>query len=99
MPTSICEYIGANFGVEPASFELAGKQVLDLPGDVNDQAGERSGRRGDGGVAHQDAKPVGVLLDVGQQREGGLLEKPPRMVAGECPFDPCPATSASRGRR
>ena len=41
MPTSIWAYIGAVFGSRPALLELGGEQVLDLGGDVADQAGER----------------------------------------------------------
>src|SRR3954468_8874202 len=54
-------------GVVAPRLELPGEDVLDLGGDVADEARERAGRRGDRRVADEDAEAVGVLLDVLQQ--------------------------------
>ena len=37
----------------------------------------------DGRVAHQDPEPVGRLLDVVEQRQGGLLEQIARAGGGQ----------------
>ena len=62
-------------GVERRARELVGEQVLDLGGDVGDQARERPGRLPGRAVAHQDAEAVGRALDVVEQGQGGPLER------------------------
>ena len=62
-------------GVLALLLELVGEQVLDLRGHVADQAGERAGRLGDGGVAHEDPEAVLGGLDVPEQGERGPLDE------------------------
>ncbi len=61
-------------GVVAPGLEHVAEDVLDLAGDVADQAGEGTGAGGGIGVAYQDAETIGVLLDVPEQLNRGHLE-------------------------
>src|SRR5437899_1499230 len=68
---------GGELRVEAAALELAAQDVLHLGGDVRDERGEGTRRLRDGGVADEDAETVRVLLDVVEEREGGLFAQFP----------------------
>src|SRR5579875_391569 len=75
-------------GVDAALPELAGQDVLGLAGDVVEQRRERPARSSHRRVAGQDAKPVRLLLDVGEQRERGLFDELVRLAGRQCVGEP-----------
>src|SRR5215472_6543107 len=79
------QHLGVHRGellVVTAAAEEVAEYVLDLAGDIADQAAERAGPGG-GGVADQDPEAVGVFLDVTEQRDRGRFKLLPGVGAAE----------------
>jgi hypothetical protein len=57
--------------------------VFDLVGDVVEHAHEVAAAGHHGCLPHQDPEPVGLALDVVQERERGLFEQFPGVAGGQ----------------
>lgn len=79
---------GSVFGAEAATVEFVGQDVFHSGGDVGEQGGECAFGLGRGSISHQDPETLGVVLDVGEQGQGGAFHEDTRLgFLGQCGRD------------